>query len=244
MTTMTTKTDTKAMMRLQKYMAHCGVASRRSAEGMILDGRVKVNGEVVRELGTSISPESDRVEVDGTLIQTAADHVYVMLNKPTGYITSVKDNFGRPTALDLVRIDRRVYPVGRLDYDSEGLILLTDDGALTHLLTHPSHEFEKRYYVETDRLLTDAELARLRSGVDIGDYVTQPAYVERQKGKGLIVGIREGKNRQIRRMVEALGANVKRLRRLSIGPLELGDLKSGAWRHLTQEEVEALKSLK
>jgi pseudouridine synthase len=241
---MTTMTDSKTMMRLQKYMAHCGVASRRSAEGMILDGRVKVNGEVVRELGTSISPESDRVEVDGTLIQTAADHVYVMLNKPRGYITSVKDNFGRPTALDLVRIDRRVYPVGRLDYDSEGLILLTDDGTLTHLLTHPSHEFEKRYYVETDRLLTDAELAKLRLGVDIGDYVTQPAYAERQKGKGLIVGIREGKNRQIRRMVEALGANVKRLRRLSIGPLELGDLKSGAWRHLSPEEVEALKTLK
>jgi len=244
MTTKTTMTDSMTMMRLQKYMAHCGVASRRSAEGMILDGRVKVNGEVVRELGTSISPDTDRVEVDGALIQTAADHVYVMLNKPAGYITSVKDNFGRPTALDLVRIDRRVYPVGRLDYDSEGLILLTDDGALTHLLTHPSHEFEKRYFVETDRLLTDGELARLRDGVDIGDYVTQPAYVERQKGKGLIVGIREGKNRQIRRMVEALSANVKRLRRLSIGPLELGDLKSGAWRHLTPEEVAALKALK
>lgn len=244
MTTKTTMTDSMTMMRLQKYMAHCGVASRRSAEGMILDGRVKVNGEVVRELGTSISPDTDRVEVDGALIQIAADHVYVMLNKPAGYITSVKDNFGRPTALDLVRIDRRVYPVGRLDYDSEGLILLTDDGALTHLLTHPSHEFEKRYYVETDRLLTDAELARLRDGVDIGDYVTQSAYVERQKGKGLIVGIREGKNRQIRRMVEALSANVKRLRRLSIGPLELGDLKSGAWRHLTPEEVAALKALK
>jgi len=236
-------TDTKSMMRLQKFMAHCGVASRRSAEGMILEGRVKVNGEVVRELGTSVFPDTDRVEVDGTLIQTASSHVYIMLNKPTGYITSVKDNFGRPTALDLVQIDRRVYPVGRLDYDSEGLILLTDDGALTHLLTHPRHEFEKRYLVETDRLLTDTELAMLRSGVDIGDYVTQPAYVERQKSKGLIMGIKEGKNRQIRRMVEALGANVKRLRRLSIGPLDLGDLKTGVWRHLTPEEVASLKAL-
>lgn len=210
---------------------------------MILEGRVRVNGEVVLELGTSVSPDTDRVEVDGTLIQTATDHVYIMLNKPTGYITSVKDNFGRPTALDLVQIDRRVYPVGRLDYDSEGLILLTDDGTLTHLLTHPRHEFEKRYYVETDRPLSDAELDKLRSGVDIGDYITQPAFVERQKGKGLIIGIKEGKNRQIRRMTEALSASVKRLRRLSIGPLELGDLKSGTWRHLTPEEVASLKAL-
>lgn len=235
--------DTQSRMRLQKFMAHCGVASRRSAETMILEGRVRVNGEVVLELGTSVSPDTDRVEVDGTLIQTATDHVYIMLNKPTGYITSVKDNFGRPTALDLVQIDRRVYPVGRLDYDSEGLILLTDDGTLTHLLTHPRHEFEKRYYVETDRPLSDAELDKLRSGVDIGDYITQPAFVERQKGKGLIIGIKEGKNRQIRRMTEALSASVKRLRRLSIGPLELGDLKSGTWRHLTPEEVASLKAL-
>jgi pseudouridine synthase len=239
-----TKSNETAKMRLQKYMAHCGVASRRSAEGMILEGRVTVNGQVVRELGTSVSPDEDIVTVDGRPIRQEETHVYILLNKPAGYITSVKDNFNRPTALDLVKTDRRVYPVGRLDYDSEGLILLTDDGALTHQLTHPSHEFEKRYLVETDRLLTDAELARLRAGVDIGDYITRPAHVARARGKSLIIGIHEGKNRQIRRMVEALGAKVRLLRRLSIGPLELGDLKPGAWRYLTSEEVYTLKRLK
>ena len=244
MTNSNTKTNETDRMRLQKYMAHCGVASRRSAEAMILEGRVSVNGQVVRELGTTVSPNEDLVAVDGRPIRQEETHVYILLNKPAGYITSVKDNFGRPTALDLVRTDRRVYPVGRLDYDSEGLILLTDDGALTHQLTHPSHEFEKRYLVETDRLLTDPELARLRAGVDIGDYVTRPAHVERARGKGLIIGIHEGKNRQIRRMVEALGAKVRLLRRLSIGPLELGSLKPGAWRYLTPEEVETLKRLK
>ncbi|MDO9591595.1 MAG: pseudouridine synthase [Erysipelotrichaceae bacterium] len=232
-------------MRLQKYMAHCGVASRRSAEQIILAGRVMVNGIIVTELGTSVEPGVDVVLVDGKEIQVEETHVYIMLNKPSGYITSVKDNFSRPTALDLVPLDRRVYPVGRLDYDSEGLILLTDDGALTHLLTHPSHEFEKRYLVETDRLLSDPALEALRSGVDLGDYMTHPATVERQREyRKLIIGIHEGKNRQIRRMIEALGAEVKLLRRLSIGPLEMGDLKLGAWRYLTAEEIEALKALK
>jgi pseudouridine synthase len=230
-------------MRLQKFMAHCGVASRRAAEVMIQEGRVKVNQLTVSELGTSVVPGVDVVEVDGRIIRQPEDHVYIMLNKPVGYITSVKDNFGRPTAVDLVNQDRRVYPVGRLDYDSEGLILLTDDGGLTHRLTHPSHEFVKRYYVETDRFLADSALLILGSGVDIGDYMTRPAQVERQVGNGLIIGIHEGKNRQIRRMIEAVDASVTRLRRLSIGPLEIGDLKPGAWRYLTDEEVEALKAL-
>lgn len=235
--------ETREPMRLQKFMAHCGVASRRAAEVMIQEGRVKVNQLTVSELGTSVVPGVDVVEVDGRIIRQPEDHVYIMLNKPVGYITSVKDNFGRPTAVDLVNQDRRVYPVGRLDYDSEGLILLTDDGGLTHRLTHPSHEFVKRYYVETDRFLADSALLILGSGVDIGDYMTRPAQVERQVGNGLIIGIHEGKNRQIRRMIEAVDASVTRLRRLSIGPLEIGDLKPGAWRYLTDEEVEALKAL-
>lgn len=235
--------ETRKSMRLQKFMAHCGVASRRAAEVMIQAGRVKVNHLTVSELGTSVTPGVDVVEVDGRIISEPEDHVYIMLNKPVGYITSVKDNFGRPTAVDLVKLDRRVYPVGRLDYDSEGLILLTDDGGLTHRLTHPSHEFVKRYYVETDRFLADSALMTLGSGVDIGDYVTRPAQVERQEGNGLIIGIHEGKNRQIRRMIEAVDASVTRLQRLSIGPLEMGDLKPGAWRYLTDEEVEALKAL-
>jgi pseudouridine synthase len=234
---------TRETMRLQKFIAHCGVASRRAAEVMIQEGRVKVNHLTVSELGTSVLPGVDVVEVDGRIIRQPDDHVYIMLNKPVGYITSVKDNFGRPTAVDLVKQDRRVYPVGRLDYDSEGLILLTDDGGLTHRLTHPSHEFVKRYYIETDRFLEDSALMTLGSGVDIGDYVTRPAQVERQEGNGLIIGIHEGKNRQIRRMIEAVDASVTRLRRLSIGPLEMGNLKPGAWRYLTTEEVESLKAL-
>lgn len=237
-------TEEEKKMRLQKFMAHCGVASRRAAEQMILAGRVRVNGRAVNELGTSVDPVLDQVEVDGVLIRPEKEHVYLMLNKPVGYITSVKDNFSRPTVLDLVNLDRRIYPVGRLDYDSEGLILLTDDGELTHLLTHPRHAYIKRYYVETDLALSEAALAQLRTGIDIGDYVTRPAEVTRQNGKALVIGIHEGKNRQVRRMIEAVGASVTLLRRLSIGPLELGGLKKGAWRHLTPEEVSQLKALK
>lgn len=232
-------------MRLQKYMAHAGVASRRSSEQMILEGRVMVNGVNVTELGTSVIPGVDYVEVDGHNITLLEGHVYVMLNKPVGYITSVKDNFGRPTALDLVSLNRRLYPVGRLDYDSEGLILLTDDGTLTHLLTHPRHEFEKCYLVETAPVLSESALDHLRGGVDLGNGYTQPARVERQTApEKLLIGIKEGKNRQIRRMIEVVGGIVVRLCRLSIGPLQMGDLKVGKWRYLTAQEIEALKALK
>ncbi len=235
------------MERLQKFLARQGVASRRKAEEMILAGKIKVNGQTVTILGISIDPQKDKVEVEGKQLKKAPASVYFMLNKPRGYISSLSDPKGRKTIADLIEpIKERVYPIGRLDYDSEGLLLLTNDGDLTLALTHPSHQVRKIYRVRVNGLPTDKKLAKLETGIPLEDGLTAPAtvrFVDLLKGNALLeISIQEGRNRQIRRMCEYIGHPVLRLKRIKIGDLALGSLKSGEYRPLTAKELKLLKS--
>ena len=231
--------------RLQKVLARAGIASRRKCEEMIAAGRVRVNGQTVCEPGTQIDAESDGVEVDGQPIAISTPRVYWLVNKPVGYLSAVSDPRGRPTVLDLVGSQERLYPVGRLDLDSEGLILLTNDGELAQRLTHPSFEHEKEYHVWVDGLPTQRSLQRLREGIELEDGFTWPAQVhvlrEEEGGTWLRFVIHEGRKRQLRRMCEAVGHTVRRLIRVRMGPLSLGDLPAGESRALTQAELGALK---
>lgn len=231
--------------RLQKYLARCGVASRRASEQIIVAGRVQVNGQVAAELGTSVDPERDRIEVDGRAVVPPITHTYVLLNKPIGVVSTASDPKGRQTVVDLVESAARLYPVGRLDYDSEGLLVLTDDGDLALRLTHPRHTVEKEYEALLTGDVTDEALARLRDGVPLDGRPTAPARVERgdvtRDGTWVRIVIREGRNRQIRRMAEQVGLDVARLVRVRIGSLRLGTLPAGAWRTLSATEVAALR---
>jgi pseudouridine synthase len=232
--------------RLQKVLARAGVASRRAAEELIAAGRVRVNGEVVAEMGRRVRP-TDRVEVGGRAVTGPAPPLYLALNKPTGYVTTAHDPEGRPTVFDLVRTPLRVYPVGRLDWDSEGLLLLTNDGELTHRLTHPRYGVEKEYHALVDGHASQLTVDRLASGVRLSDGVTAPARARRlrptQSGEWIAVTIHEGRNRQVRRMLEAVGHPVRRLIRVRVGPIELGALGRGEARELAREEVAALQRL-
>lgn len=231
--------------RLQKYMARCGVASRREAENIILDGRVKVNKKIVTELGVKVDEDNDKVFLDGELIKPEKKLYYIMLNKPKGYITTVKDEFERKTVLELVKdIDARLYPVGRLDYDSEGLLLLTNDGDFAYKMTHPTQHIPKKYHAIVDGVADLGHVMKLRQGVEIDGYLTKPAKVEiadtKERTTLLKITVSEGKNRQIRRMCEAVGLPVIKLTRVSIGNVVLGNLPKGKWRHLTEAEVNLL----
>ena len=234
------------MERLQKILSGCGVASRRAAEKMIEDGRVTVNGEVAT-LGTKANLENDLIAVDGKLIAKPKKKTYIMLNKPRGFITTLKDERGRRTVLDLIDLPVRVYPVGRLDYQSEGLLLLTNDGELTQSLTHPSHEIGKQYIV-TVRGNVDEALTALRLPFVLDGRATIPAQAsvlrETSDGGTLSITIYEGRNRQIRRMCEMSGLEVVRLKRVSIGKLEMSGLRVGEWRELTDKEIAYLKGLR
>jgi 23S rRNA pseudouridine2605 synthase len=231
--------------RLQKYLARCGVASRRASEQIIVGGRVRVNGQTAAELGTSIDPERDRVELDGRAVRPPKTLTYVVLNKPIGVVSTASDPQGRRTVLDLVDVSARLFPVGRLDYDSEGLLLLTDDGDLAMHLTHPRHTVEKEYEALLATDPSEAALARLRMGVPLDGSLTAPARVERlatvPDGTWVRFVLREGRNRQIRRMAAVVELDVLRLVRVRIGPLRLGDLAPGTWRNLRAAEVVALR---
>ena len=231
-------------MRLQKYMAECGVASRRKAEEMIREGRVSVNGQVITEMGVQVEEEDD-VRVDGQIIRPETEKMYVLYHKPAGEVTTAHDPEGRPCVLDHFRDDPvRLYPVGRLDYDSEGLLLLTNDGALTERLLHPSHQVDKTYLARVSGAVTQDTLRLLRQGVMLDDHKTSPAKARIVKQEALatvvLITIHEGRNRQVRRMFEAAGHQVTRLRRVRFGPLDLGDLPRGQWRALTPEEIRKL----
>ena len=232
--------------RLQKFLAHAGIASRRAGERLILEGRVTVNGHVVRELGTRVDAGRDVVKVDGKRVAGPPSRpVWYLLNKPRGYVTTLHDPEGRPTVKDLLRgIRRRIYPVGRLDFESEGLLLLTDDGGLAHDLMHPSRGVLKTYLAKV-RGVPDVEaLGRLRRGVTLDRRPTGPAQariVRRGDNAWVEVRIVEGRNRQVRRMLEAVGYPVLRLRRTAYGPLTLGRLASGKLRPLDDREIEALR---
>ena len=231
--------------RLQKFIARCGIASRREAENIILSGRVKVNKKIVTELGTKIDEDNDKVFLDGERIQPEKKLYYIMLNKPKGYVTTVKDEFDRKTVLELVSdIDARLYPVGRLDFDSEGLLLLTNDGDFAYKMTHPTQHIPKKYHAVVNGIADLGHAMKLREGVVIDGYLTKPAKVEiaetRERTTQLNITISEGKNRQIRRMCEAVGLSVIKLTRVSIGAVTLGNLPKGKWRHLTEAEVKLL----
>lgn len=236
------------MVRLQKYLAHCGVASRRGAESMIQEGRVSVNGEIIREMGVQIDEDNDLIEVDGTVVKPETKMIYVLLNKPVGYVTTVSDDKGRNTVMDLVAdIPVRIYPVGRLDYDTEGLLLMTNDGDLTYRITHPKNNVEKTYVAEVTGNISMNTLTQLRNGVYLDGVKTSPAKVEvigaTQFGTKLEITIHEGKNRQVRRMFESVGCIVKRLKRTREAGLILGHVPLGRWRKLTEAEVNMLKKI-
>jgi pseudouridine synthase len=237
-------------LRLQKILSAAGVASRRLAEELILQGRVAVNGNTVTELGTKADPDADEIKVDGRRIRTAQRRRYVLLNKPRGYITSRSDPEGRPTVMDLMKaIKEYIYPVGRLDYDSEGLLLLTNDGELAARLTHPRHEVEKVYEARVKGVPDDHALERLARGMPIDGRRTAPAKIRASepfvKGGGeqtiVEISIHEGRQRQVRRMFDAVGHPVVRLKRVRIGPLEDPDMPVGHWRELTPKEIAELQ---
>lgn len=232
-------------MRLQKYMALCGVASRRHAEQMIAAGDVQVNGRTVREMGVLVAP-GDRVTVRGSDIRVEGEKRYILYYKPVGEVCTVSDPEGRRTVMDAFRdFPCRLYPVGRLDYDSEGLLLLTNDGDFAAFLTHPRHEVDKGYIARVSNAVSDEALSALRRGVWVDGRRTAPAKVQvlRQDAfsTDILITIHEGRNRQIRKMVDAVGHQVVRLKRVRYGSVELGDMQRGAWRDLTADEVAALK---
>ena len=236
------------MERLQKYLARCGVASRRKAEELIAGGLVAVNGQVVRELGTKVEPGSDRVTVAGRPIVLETEGIYLMVNKPQGYITGNRDPQGRRTVLALLPEGfPRVFPVGRLDYNTTGLLLLTNDGELAYTLTHPKFQVEKVYQTLVRGVPETAVLTQLRQGILLEDGLTHPAAVDIIKVKAgnaiLSISLREGRKRQVRRMCAAVGHPVLELERVALGPLRLGDLALGQYRQLTATELQSLKRL-
>jgi len=222
-------------MRLQKFLSAAGFSSRRQGEEYIKNGRVKVNGIIVTELGTKVDPETDRVEVDGTMLSLNQKLVYIALNKPREYITSC-DQADTKIVLDLIDIPQRVYPIGRLDKDSTGLLLLTNDGRLHHRLSHPSFDHEKEYEVSVAKPIPSGTLKSLSKGLPLMGRKTRPATVERISSRKFRIVLLEGRNRQIRRMVRKVGNQVTRLHRMRISNIKIGDLKPGSWRHLTSKE--------
>lgn len=232
-------------IRLQKFMAECGVASRRACEAIILDGRVTVNKKPALELGTKVDPDYDEVCVDGKLIRKSNKKYYIMLNKPSGYITSASDQFSRKTVLDLVAdISERLYPVGRLDYDTEGLLFLTNDGDFAQKLTHPSKKTEKTYVALVAGTVSEQKARLLSKGVIIDDKKTAPAKVSLShnpdKTTEITITIHEGRNRQVRKMCSAIGHEVIYLKRVAVGDIILGNLPRGKWRHLNPVEINKL----
>lgn len=232
--------------RLHKYMARCGVASRRKCEEIVSFERVKVNGEVINNI-VMIDDEVDVVELDGVVIKPEKKKVYIIINKPIDIITSVKDQFNRKTVIDLIDVEERIFPVGRLDYDTSGILLLTNDGDITYKMSHPSHEIDKVYVAEVIGQFTSKEIYEFETGLQIEDYVTSPSKIKimwEKKDISLVeITIHEGKNRQVRRMCEKIGHPVLRLKRTKFGRLEIGDLKMGEWRYLSQDEIEYLKTM-
>ncbi|HEY3309340.1 MAG TPA: pseudouridine synthase [Desulfuromonadaceae bacterium] len=228
--------------RLQKLISAAGVTSRRAAEELIKGGRVTVNGAVITELGSKADSAIDRITVDGKLLSFNNKNIYILLNKPVGYITALKDTQGRPLVTDLLKeIKERVYPVGRLDYNTEGLLLLTNDGEWANRLMHPRHEVEKEYFVRVRGNASPEQLKRLREGVELEDGKTAPAAVrlvkEGEQNDWISVAIHEGRNRQVRRMCDEVGLSVVRLRRVRYGSLSMGSLRHGQFRFLSEAEV-------
>ncbi|MBR3281639.1 MAG: rRNA pseudouridine synthase [Clostridia bacterium] len=238
------------MIRLQKYMAECGIASRRKCEEMIADGLIRVNGDIVTEPGTKVDPLVDKIEFkNGKKEIKPEKKVYLMLNKPVGYVTTVKDEKGRSTVMSLLKgVEEKVVPVGRLDMYTSGLLLFSNDGEFINKVTHPSHETTKTYVVKTRGVPSEKDLEKLRNGIKIEDYTTSPAKVEMLLQDNtndiarLRIEIHEGRNRQVRKMVQAIGLSTIALKRESVGNLSLDGLNKGEWRYLSEEEVKGILS--
>ena len=238
--------DSKSTMRLQKFLAHSGVCSRRAAEELIRQGRVKVDGHTVSEMGVQVNPDKNRVEVDGRKITGCQKHVYLLMNKPRGVLTTVKDTHGRRTVMDLLgSTDQRVYPVGRLDLDSEGLLLLTNDGELAQRLLHPSHKIPKKYHVTVKGRPSRKDIQMLMEGVELDGKLTLPCTIKvlgtTRRTTLMEVTLSEGRKRQIRLMMDLVGHPVTRLVRVEMGPLNIKGLSSGKLRKLDDAEVAVLK---
>ena len=234
-------------IRLQKYLANCGIASRRKCEEFIIDGKIKVNGELVTQLGKKINPDKDKVYFNDKLVENAKkDYVYILLNKPIGYVTTAKDQFNRETVLDLIKgVKERIVPVGRLDMYTSGALILTNDGDFIYKVTHPKNEVTKTYTVTLIGIVTDEEVEQLRKGVKLDTgFITSPAKVKilktdtEKNNSRLEIIIHEGKNREVRKMCEAIGKRVIALHRTKIGEITVKDLKIGEWRYLTKKEIE------
>ena len=234
-------------IRLQKFLAECGIASRRKCEELIVAGLVKVNGEIAN-LGMKINPDKDKIEYNGKEIKLDnKEYTYILLNKPIGVVTSAQDQFDRETVLDLVKINKRVVPVGRLDMYTSGALILTDDGDFIYKVTHPKHEIDKTYNVTVVGIINDEDIEKLKTGVTIDDgYITKPANarilkIDKEKNFSRVeITIHEGKNRQVRKMCEAIGKKVLALHRAKIGCLGVKDLKLGTWRYLKKSEIEKI----
>lgn len=223
------------MERINKYIASCGICSRRKADELISQGRVEVNGQVVNDMGHKVGVD-DIIKVDGKIIQKEEEKIYIALNKPKGYVTTNSDQFNRKNVIDLIDEDVRVYPTGRLDMYTEGLLLLTNDGDFANAVMHPKNKIEKTYIITTDTVITKEQIEHLKNGVNIGDYITRPAKVKSIAKDKLEIIISEGKNRQVRRMCEAVGINLLNLKRVKIGNIELGNIQTGKYRYLTEDE--------
>lgn len=234
-------------IRLQKFLAEAGIASRRKCEEYITQGRVKVNGSIVTELGTKVNTSRDKVEVDGKIVENQNNNkVYILLNKPIGYVTTVDDQFGRDTVMDLVKVKERIVPVGRLDMYTSGALILTNDGDFVYKVTHPKHEVEKTYNATIKGKISNEDVKKLEDGVDIGGFITSKAKVKILKidvekdVSRIQITIHEGKNRQVRKMCEVIGKKVLALHRSKIGKITVKDLELGKWRYLRKEELKYL----
>ena len=232
--------------RLQKYLAECGIASRRKCEEYIIQGKVQVNGKKITELGVKVNPEKDKITFEGKNVKQEERKVYILLNKPIGYVTTSDEQFGRDKVLDLVKVRERVVPVGRLDMYTSGALILTNDGDFVYKVTHPKHEITKTYTVTVKGIIKNEEVEQLRKGVKIDDYTTRPAKVkilktdEEKDISRLEITIHEGKNRQVRRMCESVGRRVIALHRSKIGNIGVKDIELGKWRYLTANEVQQI----
>ena len=226
-------------MRLNKFIASSGICSRRKADELIEDGKIRINGKIVTVLGIDVK-ENDKVEYNNKTININEEKVYLMLNKPVGFITTVKEQFDRKCVMDLIHEKTRVFPIGRLDKDTEGLLLLTNDGELTNKLTHPSHEIRKKYIVYTDTNVKNEQLEMLRNGVDIGGYITKKAEVKMLDKNNIEIIILEGKNRQVRKMCENTNIHLISLKRVAIGNLTLDGLEVGKYKKLTSKDLEKI----
>ena len=227
------------MDRINKYIASCGICSRRKAEEYVLAGRVKVNDIIIKDLAYKVK-EEDIIKIDDNIINKEERKVYIMLNKPKGYVTTSHEQFGRKSVLDLIDEDVRVYPIGRLDMYTEGLLLLTNDGNFANKLMHPKNKIDKKYIVTSKEKITQNQKELLESGVNIGDYITRPAKVNILTNNQFEIIISEGKNRQVRRMCEAVRVNLTNLKRIQIGNINLGNLQTGKYRYLSDEEIKSI----